>query len=76
VLARLEAWGVPVARLKRWQGGFLVELVACPWADEHTSGAGGAAVMIHASGAFDFTCLHAHCAGLRWREFRAAMERR
>jgi hypothetical protein len=61
---------------KRWQGGFLVELVACPWADEHTSGPGGAAVMIHASGAFDFTCLHAHCAGRRWREFRTAMETR
>jgi hypothetical protein len=74
VLAKLERWGVPVARLKRWQDGFLVELVACPWADEHTTGPGGAAVMIRASGAYDFTCLHTHCAGRRWREFRAAME--
>jgi hypothetical protein len=76
VLARLEQWGVPVARLKRWEDGFLVELVACPWADEHSSGTGGAAVMIRASGAFDFMCQHAHCAGRRWREFRTAMERR
>jgi hypothetical protein len=74
LLAKLAAWGVPVARLKRWQGGFLVELEACPWADEHTTGPGGAAVMIHASGAYDFTCLHAHCAGRGWREFRASME--
>jgi hypothetical protein len=74
VLAKLERWGVPVARLKRWQDGFLVELVACPWADEHTTGPAGAAVMIRASGAYDFTCQHAHCAGRRWREFRAAME--
>jgi hypothetical protein len=74
LLAKLERWGVPVARLKRWQDGFLVELVACPWADEHSTGSGGAAVMIRASGAYDFTCQHAHCADRRWREFRAAME--
>jgi hypothetical protein len=76
LLAKLQAWGVPAAHLKRWQGGFLVELEACPWGDEHTSGSGGAAVIIHPSGAFDFTCLHAHCAGRRWRDFRATMERR
>lgn len=74
LLAKLHGWGVPVARVKPWGGGFLVELVACPWADEHTTGAGGAVVMIHASGAYDFMCQHAHCAGRRWREFRAAME--
>jgi hypothetical protein len=76
VSARLEAWGVPVARLKRWQDGFLAELEACPWAGEHTTGPSGSAVMIRASGAYDFTCLHAHCAGRRWREFREAMARR
>ncbi len=74
LLAKLQTWGVPVARLKPWQDGYLVELVACPWANEHTTGAAGAAVMIRASGAFDFTCQHAHCAGRRWREFRAALE--
>jgi hypothetical protein len=74
LLAKLHAWSVPVARLKPWGDGSLVELVACPWADEHTSGPEGAVVMIHASGAYDFMCQHAHCAGRRWREFRAAME--
>lgn len=74
LLAKLQAWGIPVIRLKRWSDGFLVELVACPWADEHTTHAGGAAVMIHASGAFDFRCQHAHCARRSWREFRAAMD--
>ena len=74
LLARLQTWGVRVARLKRWEDGYLVELVACPWADEHTTGPGGAAVMIRASGAFDFSCQHTHCTGRRWREFRAAME--
>jgi len=74
LLAKLETWGIPAARVKRWSDGYLVELVACPWAGEHTTGPGGAAVMIHASGAFDFTCLHAHCAGRTWRDFRAAME--
>jgi hypothetical protein len=76
LLAKLQAWGVPVARLKHWSDGFLVELAACPWADEHTTGRGGAAVMIHASGAFDFTCLHAHCGRRDWRDFRATMEHR
>jgi len=74
LLARLQAWGIPAARLKRWSDGFLVELVACPWAEAHTTGRGGAAVMIHASGAYDFTCLHAHCADRTWRDFRTVME--
>ncbi len=76
LLAKLQTWGIPAARVKRWSDGYLVELVSCPWADEHTTGAGGAAVIIHASGAFDFTCLHAHCTRRTWRDFRAAMEAR
>ena len=76
LLAKLAAWGLPGQRIKRWEDGYLVELDRCPWADAHTSGADGAAVMIRASGAHDFTCLHAHCAGRRWRAFRAAMEGR
>jgi hypothetical protein len=75
LFAKLQAWGLRVAHVKRWSDGYLVELETCPWADEHTTGPGGAAVMIHASGAFDFTCLHAHCGGRTWRDFRAAMER-
>lgn len=76
LLAKLERWGLRAPSLKPWMDGFLLELDACPWAHEHTSGPGGAAVMIHASGAFDFTCLHAHCAGRRWQDFKSAMERR
>jgi hypothetical protein len=76
LLAKLERWGIRVTHVKRWADGYLVELDACPWADEHTTGAGGAAVMIRASGAFDFTCLHAHCSGRSWRAFRALMEAR
>jgi hypothetical protein len=74
LLAKLADWGIPGARLKRWQDAYLVELDRCPWSDQHTTGPGGAAVMIRASGAYDFTCLHAHCAGRTWRDFRAAME--
>jgi hypothetical protein len=74
LLAKLTAWGVPFGRLERWADGYLVELRACPWAAEHTTGPSGAAVIIHASGAFDFVCQHAHCAGRRWSAFRAAME--
>ncbi|MBZ5590570.1 MAG: hypothetical protein LAO05_18625 [Acidobacteriia bacterium] len=75
LLARLQGWGTVVEHLKAWSDGYLVELTRCPWADEHTAGVGGAAVMIHASGAYDFRCLHAHCARRGWRDFRAVMER-
>jgi hypothetical protein len=76
LLAKLHTWGIPAARVKRWSDGYLVELAACPWADEHTTGAGGAAVMIRASGAYNFTCQHAHCAGRTWRDFRSMMDGR
>jgi hypothetical protein len=77
LLAKVQAWGLVVqGSLKRWQDGFLLELARCPWAAEHTTGSGGAAVMIRASGAYDFTCLHAHCTGRTWRDFRAALEPR
>jgi len=76
LLAKVQELGVPAARVKRWADGYLVELQRCPWAEEHSTGPGGAAVMIHASGALDFTCLHAHCAGRGWRDFRGVMERR
>jgi hypothetical protein len=75
LLAKLSQWAIPTTRVRRWADGYLVELAECPWADEHSTGRGGAAVMIHASGALDFTCLHAHCAGRGWRDFRAVMER-
>jgi hypothetical protein len=74
LLAKLERWGIRATHVKPWQDGYLVELQACPWAGAHTTGGSGAAVIIHASGAFDFTCLHAHCGGRSWRDFRAVME--
>ncbi|PWU22148.1 MAG: hypothetical protein C5B48_10555 [Candidatus Rokuibacteriota bacterium] len=74
LIAKLEAWGVSTSRIKRWSDGYLAELGRCPWADEHTTGPGGAAVIIHASGAYDFSCQHAHCGQRDWRDFRAVME--
>jgi hypothetical protein len=65
---------VSAVGLRRWQDGYLVELPTCPWSHEHTTGPGGAAVLIRQSGAFDFTCLHAHCRHREWRDFRAWME--
>jgi hypothetical protein len=77
LLAKVQAWGLAVTgSLKRWQDGFLLELVRCPWAEVHSTGPAGAAVMIRASGAFDFTCLHAHCHGRGWRDLRAVLETR
>jgi len=74
LLAKLERWNVPARRIKRWADGYLVELVACPWRSEHESGADRAAVMVRASGAFDFACPHTHCARRTWRDFRSLME--
>jgi hypothetical protein len=74
LLAKLQGWHIPAVKLKPWSDGYLVELPRCPWSDEHSTCPGGAAVMIHASGAFDFTCLHAHCAGRDWRDFRTVMD--
>jgi hypothetical protein len=74
LLARLERWGVSVLRLKRWSDGYLAEIANCPWSYEHTTGGSDAAVLIRASGAWDYVCHHAHCAGRGWREFRDAME--
>jgi hypothetical protein len=57
---KLDAWHLPITRLKKWSDGYLAELQVCPWAEAHTTDGGGAAIAIHASGAMDFTCLHAH----------------
>src|SRR5262249_61736130 len=60
LLAKLTSWGVPVTRLKLWGDGVLVELPRCPWADEHTTGTGGAAGLVPASGAGGMPSLRAH----------------
>jgi hypothetical protein len=77
LLAKAQALGlVASGPLRRWTDGYLLELRTCPWASAHTSGSGGAAVMIRASGAYDFTCLHAHCADRGWRDLRAVTDSR
>ena len=77
LLAKAQALGlVASGPLRRWTDGYLLELRTCPWASAHTSGPGGAAVMIRASGAYDFTCLHTHCAGRGWRALRAVTDSR
>jgi len=73
LLARLAAARVAHGAVKRWQDGYLVELLRCPWAAQHSNGPGGAVVAIRASGAWNFRCLHAHCASRRWRDFRAVL---
>ena len=74
LLDKLKAWNVPVHAIKLWTDSVLAELVACPWSSEHTTGDGGAVVILHPSGAFDFSCRHAHCGARGWREFRSVME--
>jgi hypothetical protein len=75
LLARVHAWRLDVTGpLTRWRDGYRLELRACPWASSHTTGPGGAAIFIRASGAFDFVCLHTHCASRTWKDFRTRME--
>jgi hypothetical protein len=76
LLAKLDRWGIRAPRVKPWTDGFLVELDVCPWASAHTTGSDGAAVIVRASGAFDFACLHAHCADRTWQDFRTVMDGR
>jgi hypothetical protein len=74
LLADLERWGVRADRLRRFDTGFLVEII-CPWAAAHTTGTQGTAIIIHGSGARTFSCLHAHCAGRSYRDFFRAVAR-
>ncbi len=47
--------------------------VECPWADQHTSDTGPTSTTAFesAEGVLGFKCLHGHCAGRGWRDFRA-----
>jgi hypothetical protein len=76
LIDKLQAWQVPVRSVKGWGDGVLAELLECPWGNVHTSARDGAVVILHASGAFDFSCRHAHCGDRSWRDFRAVIEPR
>jgi uncharacterized protein DUF927 len=72
--AWLAEQGVEVDRVNRRTDCTVYRLVECPWADEHSDGVDGAAVIQLASGALVFKCWHAHCAERGWRDLRVFLE--
>jgi hypothetical protein len=66
--------GIAVTREGAWSGGLKYVLRACPFDAAHTGSS--AAIMLFASGAVAFRCLHNSCAGREWRDVRALFERR
>lgn len=56
-------------------GGWQIE-IECPWADEHSSENPRDSVVSFIAGQGNgFKCFHSHCAGKRWADFRAELER-
>ncbi len=72
--AWLAEHGVEVDRINQRTDCTIYRLVECPWADEHSDGVDGAAVIQLTGGALVFKCHHAHCAERGWRDFRVAFE--
>lgn len=77
--AALDAAGMEVKHTKQWgEAGLLFELVECSWSDVHTQNEfggtdnimGGCAAYVFDSGAYDFKCLHDHCADRNWNDFK------
>lgn len=50
--------------------------VTCPWADEHTQDTGElqSCISVDINGVLGYSCLHSHCKGRHWKEFRAKVE--
>jgi hypothetical protein len=77
LLAALDAAQVPHGNVEPWSGAFKILPQECPWADAHTNGMrGDAMVGVQPSGKFFFRCLHGHCMGKDWRAYRAFLEQR
>lgn len=53
-------------------GGSTVWDVECPWESEHSSKGGDRDTIVtrYADGKMGFKCLHAHCEGRTWKDFR------
>jgi hypothetical protein len=77
LLAALQAAQVPHGHVEPWSGAFKILPQECPWADAHTNGMrGDAMVGVQPSGKFFFRCLHGHCIDKDWKAFREFLEQR
>jgi len=67
---------VPHGPRTEYEAGYRWPLKQCPWEDEHTSGkSAGEAAVFWFPDKLVFKCLHSHCAGREWKEFRAYLEK-
>lgn len=77
LLTALDAAHVPHGKVEPWSDAFKILPQECPWADAHTNGMRGDAVVgVQPSAKYFFKCLHGHCADKTWKEFRAYLEQR
>lgn len=76
LLGFLSYYSVPVVGDPRQvRGGWQVE-VTCPWQQEHSQENRRETVVSFIAGlGYGFKCLHDHCSGRHWKEFRAEMEK-
>ncbi len=73
----LDESGIHYLNMKRWGSqGYLWELPSCVWAADHSTGDGGACIILHNSGALDLSCRHSSCKrnGRNWAHLRQWME--
>lgn len=72
----IEKWmadhTISTKRTKPWQGGFVYELVECPFNQEHNNGE--ARIIKFSSGALSFGCFHNSCQGNDWYTMREKLE--
>jgi RepB DNA-primase from phage plasmid len=77
LLAALDAAQIPHGNVEPWSGAFKILPQECPWADAHTNGMrGDAMVGVQPSGKYLFRCLHGHCIDKDWKAYRAYLEQR
>lgn len=73
VEAFLKAHGI--AYNERNRHGGVQYIVACPWANLHSSRSyADSAVFVDADGKPGYKCMHGHCAAKHWRQFREFYE--
>lgn len=50
-------------------------IVRCPWADQHSSHSyAESAIFRYPNGCIGYNCMHAHCAGKKWQDYREFYE--
>ena len=75
--AALDESKIDYSGPKKWGSqGYLWEITECAWSADHSTGAGGACIILHNSGALDYSCRHSSCKknARSWSQFRDLIE--